>query len=115
MTERRRAPRSSARPACSATIHRDGQECPATVVDLSWKGTGLVTYRRLPGGGPKVGDVLALCIATPHGPSRCAGRVVWVDAVTGGRRFGVAWSELAAAEEDPLRRYLAEQDAEQNP
>lgn len=110
MSERRRAPRTSARPACKATIERNGQVCEATVVDLSWKGTGLVTYRRLPGSGPRVGDRVALAITTPFGESRCGGRVVWVDAVTGGRRFGIAWAELTEDANDPLRRYLTLQD-----
>lgn len=114
MSERRGAPRTSARPACKAKIERDGQVCEATVVDLSWKGTGLVTYRRLPGSGPRVGDKVALEIETPLGLSRCGGKVVWVDAVTGGRRFGIAWAELPADAEDPLRRYLTLQDAEQS-
>lgn len=111
MSERRRAARSSARPACSATIERDGHGCDATVLDLSWKGTGLVSYRRLPGAPLRVGDVIALQIATPLGRSRCTGKVVWVDAVTGGRRFGVAWLELPSDPADPLQRYLTLQDA----
>ena len=60
------------------------------MIDISTEGAGLVVYRPRWTRAPRRGDQFDLKLGTPGSETiTCAAKVIWVDAVTGGRRMGV--------------------------
>ncbi len=89
MPERRRSEREELPRRCKASFEHEGQWHEAVLTDISAVGAGVVVYRPRWDEAPRVGAPLPLRLVLPDGETGRQGRVVWVDAVTGGRRFGI--------------------------
>jgi hypothetical protein len=102
MSERRAHERQGLSTSWRTSFEYDGKERQAVMMDLSPRGAGLLLYQAEPF-GLTAGDQLTLQTITPLGKSVCVAKVVWIDFVTAGIRFGVEFQEIAPT--DPLLTY----------
>ncbi len=109
MSDRRTEPRRELKIPCPLTFVHEEQEHKAEMLNVSLTGAGILVFKPGWKRAPRVGALLPLRVPTPEGESRCVGKVVWVDAVTRGRRFGVSFEFLDAA--DPLRQLIEAREA----
>jgi hypothetical protein len=100
--ERRSVERTPLPTAWRATFEHEGQEREAMMVDCSKMGAGFLVYQAEPF-GLSVGDQIVVRVTTPLGESTCTARVVWLESVTAGLRFGVKFEQIAV--DDPLIIY----------
>lgn len=102
MSERRAVDRTPITTSWRAFFEYKGEERSALMIDLSANGAGFLLYQSEPF-GLKAGDQFTLHTQTPLGKSTCVCRVIWIDFVTAGIRFGVEFVEIPP--DDPLVTY----------
>ncbi len=66
----------------------------AFMVDVSAEGAKLRSDRQQDAADIGAQEEVSMDIKTPYGPSKCRGRVQWVEHVDGGSRWGVRFTEL---------------------